>query len=178
MIEALCSNDIKKVVRISKCRLFWRPHTGPTIVGSVPGKNLLVRPERADQLKIFTLNRKACQLQSVLGVVWKVWFVLSKNNYTTEKNKHICQIVGPRSSFRTAGPPQLVPAPQPTPRLVGSAHTVPYSVGTGVYLSGVKRPQLEPKNLHPSNAAVNYRCTSTFSIAFMAKPAKNRLFFL
>jgi len=79
----------QNTVCISKCRLFWGPHTGSTIVGSGPGKNILGPQTRADQLKNFTLNRKACQLQSVLGVVWKFWFVLSKNNYSNENNKHM-----------------------------------------------------------------------------------------
>jgi hypothetical protein len=47
------------------------------------------------QLKIFKLNRKDCQLQSGLVLVWKGYLVQSVNNDTTGKDEDICNIVGP-----------------------------------------------------------------------------------
>ena len=41
----------------------------------------------ADRLKVFTLRPKECQLQSDLGLVWKVCLVQSKNN---ENGKYMC----------------------------------------------------------------------------------------
>jgi hypothetical protein len=53
-----------------------------------------------------------CQLQSDLGLVWKVWFVQSTNNNATEKDKNLSYIAGLRAP---SGPPDIGDLYQPRP---------------------------------------------------------------
>jgi hypothetical protein len=79
--------------------------TGLPRAGSGPGEKIFLgATARADQLKVFTLNWKDCQLQSDLALVWKGYFEQSIKNDTTEKDKNICNTVGPQALFWTARP--------------------------------------------------------------------------
>ena len=71
-----------------------RPCSGPS------EKHFSGPPVRTDGLKIFTLHRKEWLSVAVWRLICK-----STNNDTTEKDRNICNIAGPRAPFRTAGLP-------------------------------------------------------------------------
>jgi hypothetical protein len=72
---------------------------------------------QAGRLKTFTLNRKVwLSFAEWLGLGLKGLICKSTNNDTTEKDKNICNVIGPGAPFRMAGSRYPLPPPPPTSR--------------------------------------------------------------
>jgi hypothetical protein len=94
--------------------------TGPLRVGSGSSKKMFSHhpPRKGEPTKNIYTKLERLSVAEWLWLGLKGLICKSTNNDTTEKDKNICNIVGPRSPFEALGPGNLYRLPPPVSALM------------------------------------------------------------